>query len=31
MLRISWALENQNKELKAYDLMGVSLYYLGDI
>ena len=31
MLRISWLIENENKEIKAYDLLGRGYYYSGDI
>ena len=31
MLRISWLIENENKEIKAYDLLGRGYYYQGDI
>lgn len=31
MLRFSWLLKNANKELKAYDYIGISYYYQGDM
>ncbi len=30
-MRISWNIGDVNNELKAYDLIGVAFYYIGDL